>query len=109
MFGVTNRKGETDMTTSTFAPFKEIEVTCDVDWDIDDVESGSATPLNIYSVKFSAENLFDNGIMKVNEENGEYEIDEDSLVDSDLLSDELTEDAWYCHRGYRLVRLEPCA
>lgn len=104
------------MTTSTFAPFKAIKVTCEVEWDLEDdypwepgQDNKDRLPENVYTVELDADSLFDNKLMWVDDETGEYVIDNDALADSDLLSDELTESARFCHNGYRVVEIGPDA
>lgn len=102
------------MTTSTFAPFEAIKVTCEVDWDLEDEDSPfrepkGYVPETVYTVELKADEMLANGLMRVDKETGEYVIDNDALEDSDYLSDMITDDAGFCHNGYRVLELSPDA
>ena len=54
------------MTTSTFAPFKAIKVTCEVEWDLDDdfpweegKDNKDRVPSKNYTVELDAQELLD--------------------------------------------------
>lgn len=100
------------MTTSTFAPFKAIKVTCEVDWDLEDEDSPDRepkgyTPERVYTVELKADKMMEDRLMREDEDTGEYVIDNDALADSDYLSDMITDDAGFCHKGYRVLELSP--
>ena len=102
------------MTTSTFAPFNAIKVTCEVEWDKEDdypwepgQNNKDRIPEKVYTVELDADSLIDNELMWVDDETGEYVIDNDALAESDILSDELTESARFCHYGYNVLALAP--
>lgn len=102
------------MTTSTFAPFEIIKVTCEVDWDLEDEDSPyrepkGYVPETVYTVELKADKMLEDRLMWEDEETGEYVIDNDALADSDYLSDMITDDAGFCHKGYRVLELSPKA
>lgn len=108
-------KGKTDMATSTFAPFKTIKVTCEVDWDLEDEDSPDGDQegyeldvgLDIYTVELQADKMMEYGLMWVDEGTGKYVIDNDALEDSDYLSDLLSDNSGFCHNGYSVLELSP--
>ena len=100
------------MTTSTFAPFKAVKVTCEVDWDLEDKDSPyrepkGYVPETVYTVELKADKMIEDRLMWEDEETGEYVIDNEALVNSDYLSDMITDDAGFCHNGYRVLNLLP--
>ena len=99
------------MTTSTFAPFETIKVTCEVDWDLEDEdapfhEPKCFVPKSVYTVDLKADRMMEDRLMWEDEETGEYVIYNDALAYSDYLSDALTDDAGFCHKGYRVLMIE---
>lgn len=100
------------MTTSTFAPFKAVKVTCEVDWDLEDEDSPfrepkGYVPETVYTVELKADEMMENRLMWEDEETGEYVIDNAALADSYYLSAIITDDAGFCHTGYRVLELSP--
>ena len=103
------------MTTSTFAPFKAIKVTCEVEWDLDDdfpweegKDNKDRVPSKNYTVELDAQELLDEGLIS-NSQDGRYAIDEDAIIHSEVLSDALTDDAGFCHNGYKVLEITPVA
>lgn len=102
------------MANSTFVPFKAIKVTCEVDWDLEDEDSPyrepkGCVPEKVYTVTLTAEELIADKVMWIDKKTGAYVIDNDALADSDYLSDMITDDAGFCHKGYRVLELSPVA
>ena len=100
--------------TIVFPPFKTLKVTCDVDWDLDDEDSPYREPKGyvpdkVYTVTLTAQELMSDKVMCVDGETGEYVIDGDALADSYNLSDTITDDAGFCHKGYRILEMTPDA
>ena len=100
------------MTTSTFAPFKAVKVTCEVDWDLEDENSPyrepkGYVPETVYTIELKADEMLKNRLMRVDKKTGKYVIDNDALADSYYLSDMITDDAGFSHNGYRVIELSP--
>lgn len=100
------------MKKSTFAPFKAVKVTCEVDWDLEDEDSPyrepkGYVPETVYTVDLKSEELQREGLMRVDGRTGEYVVDESALANSDALSDKISDDAGFCHNGYRVLKLTP--
>ena len=92
------------MATSTFAPFKAVKVTCEVDWDLEDE---GCEPETVYTVEFKSEELQREGLIRVDGRTGEYVVDESALANSDTLSDKISDESGFCHNGYRVLKLTP--
>ena len=102
------------MANSTFAPFKALKVTCEVDWDLEDEDSPyrepkGYVPETVYTVELKADEIMENRLIRVDKKTGAYVIDNDALADSYYLSDMITDDAGFCHKGYRVLELSPVA
>lgn len=91
------------MSTSKFAPFKAVKVTCEVDWGLEDENS----PYSVYTVELKADKMMEDRLMWEDEETGEYVIDNDALADSTYLSDMITDDAGFSLNGYKVLELSP--
>ena len=98
------------MTTTTFAPFKAIKVTCEVDWDLEDEDSPyrepkGYVPETVYTVELKADKMMEDRLLWEDEKTGEYVIDNDALADSNYLSDMITDDAGFRLKGYRVIEI----
>jgi len=102
------------MSTSKFAPFKAVKVTCEVDWDLEDENSPyrepkGYVPETVYTVELKADKMMEDRLMWENEKTGEYVIDNETLANSNYLSDMITDDAGFAINGYKVLELSPKA
>ena len=100
------------MKVKVFDKFKTIRVTCEVEWDLDDEDSPyrepkGYVPETVYTVELKASELINDLVMWEDAEADAYVIDMDALADSDYLSDIITDDAGFCHKGFKVLKLTP--
>lgn len=100
------------MKVKVFDKFKTIRVTCEVDWDLDDEDSPyrepkGYVPETIYTVELNASELINDLVMWEDAEADAYVIDMDALADSYHLSNIITDDAGFCHKGFKVLKLTP--
>ena len=85
-------------------PFENLKVTCDVDWDCDEEDKGNV-PDRIYTLNIPYDTLYAIGALYCID-NERREILMDYL--ENYLTDELSNDSGWCHKSFRVIRMEEC-